>query len=96
MNRKLKLSLALFLAFAVLMQYSFSPQALFAYGLNNSDKAVQEEVVDDDAPAAEETKASEKEKPADAEQQDADNQQSEEDAFSGSGFHGCFFLLHFP
>ena len=43
MNKRVKISLALFLALAVLFQYSFSPQALFAYGLNNTDKAVQTE-----------------------------------------------------
>ena len=32
MNKRVKLCLALFLAFAVIVQYSFSPQAMIAYG----------------------------------------------------------------
>ena len=48
MNRKVKVSLALFLALAVLVQYSFSPQALFAYGLNNTAATQAEEQASDD------------------------------------------------
>ena len=48
MNKKVKLCLALFLALAVLAQYSFSPQALFAYGLENTAATQAEEQASDD------------------------------------------------
>ena len=49
MNKTVKLCLALFLALTVVVQYSFSPNALFAYGLDNTDDAVQtEEAVGND------------------------------------------------
>ena len=67
MNKKLKLCLALFMALAVLVQYSFTPQALVAYGLNNTDNAVQtEEAAGDDGQAADEQKATEATEPTDA------------------------------
>ncbi|MGX8773923.1 MAG: hypothetical protein ACSW8G_02570 [Bacillota bacterium] len=43
MGKKLKMCLALFLALAVVAQYSFSSQALVAYGLDNTGGAVQTE-----------------------------------------------------
>jgi len=60
MSKKLKLCLALFMALAVLVQYSFTPQALVAYGLENTDKAVQtEETVGNDGQAADKQEATE-------------------------------------
>jgi len=38
MNKRVKLCLALFLALTVLVQYSFSPQAMVAYGLDNNNE----------------------------------------------------------
>ena len=60
MNKKVRLCLALFLALAVLVQYSFCPQALVAYGLDNTGKAAQtEEAAGDDGQPAAEKKATE-------------------------------------
>ena len=67
MKKSVKVCLALFLAFAVLAQYSFSPQALFAYGLSNTDKAVQtEETSANDGQNADEQQATEATEPTDA------------------------------
>jgi len=43
MSRKVKVCLALFLSFAVLAQYSFTPQAMVAYGMDNTVEAAQDE-----------------------------------------------------
>ena len=60
MNKKLNLCLALFMALAVLVQYSFTPQALVAYGLENTDNTVQtEEAVSGDGQAADTQEATE-------------------------------------
>ena len=40
MSKKVKVCLALFLSFAVLAQYSFTPQAMVAYGLNGDPDTV--------------------------------------------------------
>ena len=91
MSRKAKISLALFLAFAVLVQYSFSPQALFAYGLNNTSAAAQsEEQATDDSKDSdkqettketEETKATESTEPSEnAEEPEGDTDESDANA----------------
>ncbi|MBQ3465371.1 MAG: InlB B-repeat-containing protein [Firmicutes bacterium] len=92
MNKKVKVCLALFLALAVIAQYSFSPSAMFAYGLNNTDNTVQtEEAGNDGQPAddqktAEPTEATEAteagddakaEEPAEADKDAADDSQKE-------------------
>ncbi|MBR0456132.1 MAG: InlB B-repeat-containing protein, partial [Firmicutes bacterium] len=41
MSRKIKVCLALFLSLAVLAQYSFTPQAMVAYGMDNTVEAAQ-------------------------------------------------------
>ena len=67
MSKKIRFCLALFLAFAVLVQYSFSPQIIVAYGLDNTTKATQaaEENGTGDQ-VTDEQKAPESESPADA------------------------------
>jgi hypothetical protein len=59
MNKKVKVCLALFLALAVIAQYSFSPSAMFAYGLNNTDNTVQTEEAGNDGQPADDQKAAE-------------------------------------
>ena len=70
MSRKVKVCLALFLSFAVLAQYSFTPQAMVAYGMDNTVEAAQAEDSGSDSgqssekqeatkPAPEPTKATE-------------------------------------
>ena len=94
MNKKVKVCLALFLALAVIAQYSFSPSAMFAYGLNNTDNTVQTEEAGndgqpaDDQKAAEPTEATEAteagddakaKEPAEADKDAADDSQKEPD-----------------
>ena len=63
MKRNVRLWLALFLAFAVLVQYSFSPQIITAYGEENAasetQQAVEEESVTETEPAVETEPAAE-------------------------------------
>ena len=67
MNKRVKVFLALFLALTVVVQYSFSPQALFAFGLDNTDATVQtEEPAADDGQAADKQESTEATEPTDA------------------------------
>ena len=59
MNKNIKLCLALLLALVVLVQYSFSPQAIIAYGLDNTDSAAQTVEAKESEPATEAPKATE-------------------------------------
>ncbi|MBQ3322129.1 MAG: hypothetical protein IJH05_04720 [Firmicutes bacterium] len=68
MNKRVKVCLALFLALAVIAQYSFSPQVMIAYGEDGEVTAASEESSGDSGQTAEKKEA---EKPAPAPEQKA-------------------------